>query len=141
MWQEFRKFIARGNVLDLAVAVIIGGAFNAIVTSLVNDIIMPTIGLLIGRVNFDQLALQVGDAVIAYGKFIQAIVNFLIIAFTVFLIVRAYNNLRRKEETGEEPPAKEELPRDVLLLTEIRDLLKASGAARPPEPPMDAPQR
>ncbi len=121
MWAEFKKFIAKGNVLDLAVAVIIGGAFNAIVTSLVNDIIMPLVGLILGRVKFDALAIQVGEAVITYGKFIQAIVNFLIVAWVVFMIVRFYNNFRKKEEP-KAPPAP---PADVALLTEIRDLLKA----------------
>jgi len=122
MLKEFKEFVMRGNVLDLAVGVIIGGAFGKIVASLVNDIIMPLIGILMGGVNFGSLKYAVGGAEVTYGNFIQAIVNFLIIAFVLFLVVRAYNNMRRKEEV--KPPAKEELPRDTVLLTEIRDLLK-----------------
>lgn len=123
MFKEFLKFLQRGNVIDLAVAVIIGGAFNGIVTSLVNDIIMPLVGIVLGRVDFKSLKYAVGGVEVTYGNFIQAIVNFLIIAFVLFLVVRAYNNMRRKEEV--KPPAKEELPRDTVLLTEIRDLLRS----------------
>lgn len=122
MLKEFRNFIQRGNVMDLAVAVIIGGAFGAIVNSLIDDIIMPVIGVLLGGVDFTGLSIWVGDAVILYGNFIQAIVNFLVIAFSVFLVVRSYNKLQKEEaETPEEPaePSAEE-----ILLTEIRDLLK-----------------
>lgn len=108
--------------MDLAVAVILGAAFTAIVNSLVNDIIMPLIGALLGGLNFADLTVQVGDAVIAYGNFIQAIVNFVIIAFVIFMIVRYYNRMARKqEEAPAAPPAPAE---DVLLLREIRDLLK-----------------
>jgi large conductance mechanosensitive channel len=117
MWKEFREFIAKGNVLDLAVAVILGVAFGAIVTSLVDDIIMPIVGIVLGGINFSSLALQVGDASLAYGNFLQALVNFLIIAFVLFLIVRTFNRFRRKE------PEPEVTPEDVLLLREIRDLL------------------
>jgi large conductance mechanosensitive channel len=124
MIKEFVKFLQRGNVIDLATAVIIGGAFNAIVTSLVNDIIMPLVGIILGRVDFKSLKYTVGSAEITYGNFLQAIVNFLIIAFVLFLVIRAYNNMRRKEEV--KPPAKEELPRDTVLLTEIRDLLRSN---------------
>ena len=98
MIQEFKAFIAKGNVLDLAVAVIIGGAFGAIVTSLVNDIIMPLIGVILGGTDFTTLAITVGDASITYGNFIQAIINFLIIAFVIFMIVRTANNAKKKEE-------------------------------------------
>ena len=94
MLKEFRDFAMRGNVMDLAIAVIIGGAFGAIVTSLVNDILMPLIGLLLGGIDFSGLAFQVGNAVIKWGAFVQAIINFLIIAFVVFLIVRAINRLK-----------------------------------------------
>ena len=121
MLKEFREFVDRGNVIDLAIAVIIGGAFGAIVNSLINDIIMPLIGVLLGGVDFTSLSIEVGEAVILYGNFIQAIVNFLVIAFSVFLVVRAYNNMQEQEEE-EAPPA--EPPADVVLLTEIRDLLK-----------------
>ncbi|WP_420631793.1 large-conductance mechanosensitive channel protein MscL [Candidatus Leptofilum sp.] len=119
MIKEFREFVAKGNVLDLAVAVIIGGAFGAIVTSLVNDIIMPLIGAILGGTDFTTLAIEVGDASITYGNFIQAIINFLIIAFVIFLIVRQANNMKK-----EEPPAPPAGPSAEDLLTEIRDLLK-----------------
>ena len=122
MLKEFRDFINRGSVIDLAVAVIIGVAFGAIITSLVNDIIMPLVGVVLGKVDFAGLAIQVGEASIAYGKFIQAIVNFLIIAFVLFLVIRAFNKMQPKKEAGPAvPPAP---PADVKLLTEIRDLLK-----------------
>lgn len=99
MLKEFREFALRGNVMDLAVAVIIGGAFGLIVTSLVNDILMPLIGLLMGGVDFSGLAVVVGGAEVRYGAFIQSIVNFLIIAFVIFLLVRAMNRLKREEPT------------------------------------------
>lgn len=125
MLREFREFINRGNVIDLAVAVIIGGAFGAIVTSLVNDIIMPIIGVIIGGINFAGLVFAVGQAKIAYGSFLQAVVNFLIIAFVIFLIVRMINQVQarfRRKEAALPPP---EPSAEVKLLTEIRDLLKA----------------
>ena len=122
MIKEFREFIAKGNVLDLAVAVIIGGAFGAIVTSLVNDIIMPLIGVILGGTDFTTLAITVGDASITYGNFIQAIINFLIIAFVIFLIVRTANNMKKEEEAKPAPPPG---PSAEDLLKEIRDLLKA----------------
>ncbi len=123
MWKEFRAFLNRGNVIDLAVAVIIGGAFGAIVKSLVDDIIMPLVGVILGGVDFTSLSVSAGDAEILYGNFIQAIVNFLIIALVLFLVVRSYSNLQRKkeEEVAVAPP---EPPADVKLLAEIRDLLK-----------------
>ena len=99
MFKEFREFAMRGNVMDLAVGVIIGAAFGAIVTSLVNDILMPLIGLLMGGIDFSSLALVVGGAEVRYGAFIQNIINFLIIAFVVFLLVRAMNRLKRDEPT------------------------------------------
>lgn len=119
MLKEFRNFILRGNVIDLAVAVILGIAFGAIVTSFVNDIVMPIIGALLGGLDFTTLSVQVGDAVIAYGKFIQTIVNFLIIAFALFLVVKSYNRFRTKDTPPPPGPSAEE-----KLLTEIRDLLK-----------------
>lgn len=125
MLKEFRDFINRGNVIDLAVAVIIGGAFGAIITSLVNDIIMPLIGVIIGGVDFAALSIDVGEATILYGSFIQAIVNFLIIAFVLFLIVRSFNKLQKQEE--EAPPAPPEPSPEEKLLAEIRDLLKAQN--------------
>ncbi|HSJ88663.1 MAG TPA: large conductance mechanosensitive channel protein MscL [Anaerolineales bacterium] len=107
MLKEFKEFVMRGNVIDLAVAVIIGVAFGAIVTSLVNDILMPLIGLVLGGIDFSALAFQVGDAVIKYGAFIQAVINFLIIAFVVFLIVRAINRLKGPAPAPAAPTTKE----------------------------------
>ncbi|MBE7552191.1 MAG: large conductance mechanosensitive channel protein MscL [Anaerolineales bacterium] len=126
MLKEFRDFINRGNVLDLAVAVIIGAAFTGIVNSLVNDIITPILGILLGGVNFAGLSITVGEAVINYGNFIQAIINFLIVAWVIFLIVRSINQLQKKRQPIEEvaPPPPPEPPAEVKLLTEIRDLLK-----------------
>lgn len=120
MWKEFKEFLSKGNVVDLAVAVILGGAFGAIVTSLVNDLIMPLIGIIIGGVDFTALALTVGEAQFKYGNFLQAVVNFLIIGFVLFLVVRAYNKMRAPKKEAPPPPT----PADVVLLTEIRDLLK-----------------
>jgi large conductance mechanosensitive channel len=125
MLKEFRDFINRGNVIDLAVAVIIGGAFGAIVTSLVNDILMPIIGVITGGINFAGLAITVGEAAIGYGNFIQAIVNFLIVAFCIFLLVRSINNMMKKPEA--KPAAPPPTPEDVKLLGEIRDLLKTQA--------------
>jgi large conductance mechanosensitive channel len=122
MLEEFRQFINRGNVIDLALAVIIGGAFGAIVSSLIDDIIMPLIGLLLGGVSFVELAIQVGDAVIAYGHFIQAVVNFFVISVAVFLAVRSYNKLQERKE--QEPDAPPEPSAEERLLAEIRDLLR-----------------
>lgn len=119
MLKEFRDFINRGNVMDLAVAVILGAAFGAIVTSLVDDILMPILGIFIGGINFAGLAITVGDAVIGYGNFIQMIVNFLIIAFAIFLIVRWVNKLKKEAPAPSPAPSPEE-----KLLAEIRDLLK-----------------
>ncbi len=122
MWQEFKAFISKGNVIDLAVAVILGGAFGAIVKSLVDDLIMPLIGILLGGVNFSALSLQVGEATLTYGNFIQAVINFLVIAFALFLIVRSYNNAKKKEAAAPAvPPAPSN---EEILLAEIRDLLK-----------------
>jgi len=122
MWKEFRDFITRGNVMDLAVAVILGAAFTAIVNSLVNDIIMPIIGLILGGVDFTALAFTVGEASITYGNFIQAIINFLLIALVVFLLVRWINRMMPKEPAAPPGPSNEE-----ILLTEIRDLLRAQN--------------
>lgn len=98
MLKEFRDFVMRGNVLDLAVAVIIGGAFGKIISSLVNDILMPLVGLAMGGVNFAGLAVTVGDAQVTWGNFVQTIVDFLIIALVIFLIVKAANSLKKKEQ-------------------------------------------
>ena len=119
---EFKEFISRGNVLDMAVGIIIGAAFTAIVTSLVNDIIMPIVGVIIGGIDFSSLKVAVGTASINYGVFIQAIINFLLIALTVFIIIKALSKAKRKQ--AEEPAEEEPAPTpEVELLTEIRDLL------------------
>jgi large conductance mechanosensitive channel len=121
MWKDFKAFVLKGNVLDLAIAVVIGGAFGAIVTSLVNDIIMPLVGIILGGIDFAALSIQVGSATVAYGKFLQACVNFLIIAFVIFLVMRAMVKLKKQEAAAPPPgPTAEE-----KLLTEIRDLLAA----------------
>jgi large conductance mechanosensitive channel len=122
MLKEFKSFAMRGSVVDLAVGVVIGGAFGAIVSSLVADIIMPVIGVLTGGLDFSGLSMKVGNATIAYGKFIQAAFVFLIVAFALFMVVRAMNKMKKKEEAVAPAPA--EPPADVKLLTEIRDLLK-----------------
>ena len=119
---DFKKFISRGNVVDMAVGVIVGGAFGKIVTSLVNDILMPVIGVFLGGLNFSELSIKVGDASIAYGNFIQTIFDFLIIAFCIFLMVKLFERLKKKEEPKKEEPKKSD---EVKLLEEIRDLLKA----------------
>ena len=119
---EFKKFIARGNVVDMAVGVVVGGAFTAIINSVVNDIFMPLVGMLTGGINFTDLKVVVGSAELCYGNFIQALINFLIIAFAMFNVVKLMNRLKKKEEEKPAAPAK---PSDeVVLLTEIRDLLK-----------------
>ena len=118
---EFKEFIARGNVIDLAVGVIIGSAFGKIVTSLVNDIIMPLIGIIIGGINFSGLSLNVGNATITYGVFIQNVVDFLIIALCIFFFIKFIEKISKKEE---ETPAVVEKDDKVKLLEEIRDLLK-----------------
>lgn len=124
MWEEFKKFAVKGNVMDLAVAVIIGGAFGKIVSSLVNDLVMPIIGVILGGISFVGLELKVGSAVIKYGAFMQSVLDFLIIAVTIFMFVRLINTLKKKEQA---PPAPVQPPapsKEELLLAEIRDLLK-----------------
>lgn len=120
--KEFKEFISRGSVIDLAVAVVIGGAFTKIVNSLVDDIIMPIIGVIIGGINFEHLMITVGTAEIKYGMFIQAIVNFLLIALVIFSIIKSINQFKKKEE--EKPEEPEKPSEDIVLLTEIRDLLR-----------------
>ena len=125
MMKEFKEFISRGNVMDMAVGMIIGGAFTAIVSSLVADIITPIIGMLMGGVDFSSLAVTVGSANLTYGNFIQAIINFLLVAWVLFMIVKAMNKMKRKEEEKPaEPEAPAEPPEDIVLLREIRDSLK-----------------
>ena len=128
LFDEFKAFVMRGNVVDMAVGVIIGGAFGKIVTSLVNDIFMPIIGVLIGNVNFSDLQIKLGEplegaeqAAIKYGMFIQEVVNFLIIALCIFMVIKVINKLQKKKEEAPAPvpePTKEE-----VLLSEIRDAL------------------
>ena len=120
MFKEFKEFISRGHVLDLAVGVVMVSAFSAIVTSLVNDIIMPFVGLLIGGINFSDMNVKVKDSIITYGNFIQNIVNFLIIALSIFLFIKFINRITKKEEKKEEP---KEDPQ-IKLLEEIRDELR-----------------
>lgn len=121
--EEFKAFAMRGNVMDLAVGVIIGGAFSAITTSLINDILMPFIGIFVNTASFADLHLSVNGAEIAYGNFIQAVLNFIIMAFVVFCLVKAVNRLSRKKEEAPPPPPPEPSAEEKLL-TEIRDLLK-----------------
>ncbi|MBI2269212.1 MAG: large-conductance mechanosensitive channel protein MscL [Bacteroidetes bacterium] len=120
--KEFKEFTMRGNVVDLAVGVVIGGAFGAIITSLVADIIMPVIGILTGGIDFTGLSVKIGNATIAYGKFIQAIFVFTIVAFCLFLVIKTMNAAKKKE--AEVPAAPLALTKEEQLLTEIRDLLK-----------------
>ncbi|ANA82521.1 large conductance mechanosensitive channel protein [Paenibacillus vortex V453] len=120
--KEFKTFALKGNVLDLAIGVIIGAAFGKIVSSLVSDIIMPVIGLLLGGVDFSGLKATIGDATLTYGVFLQTVVDFLIVSFSIFLFIRMLNRFKQKEEEKpEEPPAPS---KEELLLAEIRDLLK-----------------
>lgn len=120
--KEFKEFISRGSVIDLAVAVVIGGAFTKIVNSLVDDIIMPIIGVIIGGINFEHLMITVGTAEIKYGMFIQTIVNFILISLVIFSIIKSINQFKKKEE--EKPEEPEKPSEDIVLLTEIRDLLR-----------------
>ena len=122
MLADFRKFIMRGNVLDLAVAVVIGVAFNAVVTSLVNDVIMQIIAAIVGKPNFNDLTFTIGEGVIYYGRFLTALINFLIIAATLFVIIRAFEELQKRRKGAGEDVA-EDKSDEVVLLSEIRDLL------------------
>lgn len=122
MFKEFKKFIARGNVLDLAVGVIVGGAFSSIVTSLVNNIFTPIIGLIVGGVDFSSLSITFKDTKIMYGAFIQSVIDFLIVAFCLFLVVKAVNKVTHKDKNEE--PKKPVESAELKTLKEIRDLLK-----------------
>ena len=135
MLKEFKEFAMKGNMVDLAVGIIIGGAFGGLVASMVADIIMPIIGLITGGLDFSQLYIQLAGepaatletakeagATLAYGNFITLVINFVIIAFVLFMIIKAMNKLKKQEE--EKPPVPEAPAPDVALLTEIRDLLK-----------------
>ena len=139
MLQEFKEFAMRGNVVDMAVGIIIGAAFGKIVSSLVADVIMPPIGLLMGNMDFSKLYLnlsgteyaslaaaqEAGAATINYGLFLNAVVDFVIVAFAIFMVIRGMNRLKRKAE--EEPAAAPEVSKEVQLLTEIRDALRTGG--------------
>ncbi|MEK3942595.1 large conductance mechanosensitive channel protein MscL [Paenibacillus sp. FSL E2-0177] len=125
MWKEFKSFALKGNVLDLAVAVIIGAAFGKIVTSLVNDIIMPIAGLLTGGIDLKDRVLEVTtDLKIPYGLFLQSVVDFFIISFSIFLVIKLANKFQRKEAVKVEVVETPAPAEDIVLLTEIRDLLK-----------------
>ena len=130
---EFKAFIMRGNVVDLAVGVIIGGAFGKIVTSLVNDVIMPAIGIVLGNIDVSSLQIKIGpapveegveQAAIKYGMFLQEIINFLIIAFCIFVFIKIINSFNKKKEMAPAPAPEPEPTKEELLLAEIRDLLK-----------------
>lgn len=121
---EFKEFIMRGDVVDLAVGVIVGGAFGKIVTSLVNDILMPIIGVIIGGIDFSNLSIDFIDAKIMYGSFIQQVIDFLIVSFCIFVFVKVVTRFTRKEEEKEEKIEEVKKSEEVLLLEEIRDLLK-----------------
>lgn len=122
MWKEFKEFAIKGNVIDLAVAFILGAAFTAIVTSLVNDIFMPFLGILIGGIDFSTLAVSVLGVNVTYGNFLQEIVKFVLVAFALFMMVKVLNRLKREKAVEETPEP--ELSREEQLLSEIRDLLK-----------------
>ncbi|TRD23291.1 large conductance mechanosensitive channel protein MscL [Palleronia caenipelagi] len=125
MLQEFKDFIAKGNVMDMAVGIIVGAAFTAIVTSLVDDLINPLIGLFVGGLDFSGLSVGIGEAQFMYGNFITAVINFLIIAFVVFLLVRAVNRIKAAAEKPEDvAPEVETGPSELDVLLEIRDQLK-----------------
>ncbi len=129
MMKEFKEFAMKGNVVDMAVGIVIGGAFGKIITSLVKDVIMPPIGVLLGNVDFSQLGLVVKEAtdtaeavVVKYGAFLNTIIEFIIIAFAIFIVIKGMNNMKKKEEKA--PAAPPAPSKEETLLTEIRDLLK-----------------
>lgn len=122
--EDFKKFISRGNVVDMAVGVIVGGAFGKIVTSLVNDMIMPLIGVVLGGLDFSKLNIVIGNAKIQYGTFIQTIIDFLIISFCIFMMIKLFEKFKKKEEVKEESDEEKQVSDEVKLLEEIRDLLK-----------------
>ncbi len=125
MIKEFKEFISQGNVLDLAVGVILGGAFTAIVDALVNNIFMPIIGMILGGIDFSSLSITIGNAELQYGAFIQAVVNFLLIALCLFAVIKVINGFKRVQKAQEDAAEEAEAPsEEVKLLTEIRDSLK-----------------
>lgn len=129
MLKEFKEFVVKGNVVDMAVGIIIGAAFGKVVSSIVGDVIMPPIGLAIGGVDFSKLVFTLKEAsgnatavVISYGKFIQTVVDFTIVAFVIFMLIKAINTMKRKQEAAAQPPAAPS--KEQMLLSEIRDILK-----------------
>jgi large conductance mechanosensitive channel len=120
MIKEFKDFAMKGNVIDLAIGVVIGGAFGAIVSAIVDNILMPIVGMITGGIDFNSLAITVGDAELKYGMAITAIIKFIAIAFFLFWIVKAINAMKKKEEAAAPPPT----PEEIVLLREIRDALK-----------------
>lgn len=128
MIREFKEFIKRGNVMDLAVGIIVGGAFSSIVTSLVNNILTPILGIFLGGIDFSGLSLNIKDATINYGLFIQSVIDFLIIAFCIFLLIKLINKIMHvgKKEERKEIKKRE----DILLLEEIRDLLSQTNSKK-----------
>ena len=127
---EFKEFISKGNVLDMAVGVIIGGAFSKIVSSLVNDVMMPLIGIIIGGHNFTNLSIKVGNAKIMYGSFLQNVVDFLIVAFCLFTVIKIINRFKKKQEKNENKEKIKTPSEEVMLLSEIRDLLKTDKTTK-----------
>lgn len=127
MWKEFKAFALKGNVLDLAIGVIIGAAFGKIVASLVQDVLMPILGIILGGLDFKSLTISFGDSVIKYGLFLQTVVDFFIISFSIFMFIRLLSKLNRKEKAA--PPAPPAPSKEEVLLAEIRDLLKQQNEA------------
>lgn len=127
---EFKEFISKGNVLDMAVGVIIGGAFSKIVSSLVNDVMMPLIGIIIGGHDFTNLSIKVGNAKIMYGSFLQNVVDFLIVAFCLFTVIKIINRFKKKQEKNENKEKIKTPSEEVILLSEIRDLLKTDKTTK-----------
>lgn len=130
LFKEFREFALKGSIMDLAVAVILGGAVSAMVSALVDNILMPIVGIFMGGRDFSSLSITVGEAVIGYGAFIQAVINFLIIAVCIFAIVKALNKLRGAPEHKEEPPKPTAEEQQLACLKEIRDLLAKDKATK-----------
>lgn len=147
MIKEFREFIARGNVIDLAVGIIIGAAFTAIVNSLVSDLIMPILGIIIGQVSFSALFITIGEAQIRIGAFIDAIIQFLIIAFVVFMLIRTINSMSKKKEEAPAPstpppPTTEELTLEALnKLNATLERMGGAGGSNPPSEKYDNPAK
>ena len=127
---EFKEFISKGNVLDMAVGVIIGGAFSKIVSSLVNDVMMPLIGIIIGGHDFTNLSIKVGNAKIMYGSFLQNVVDFLIVAFCLFTVIKIINRFKKKQEKNENKEKIKTPSEEVILLSEIRELLKTDKTTK-----------